>query len=130
MQQLRSTTDFFDEEVIITNSKDEKITIKRIERITELYIKNGFEFNVTSWGVITAVDNLLLNPYGVFGLTQDEAIELMSYESFILGIEFVINPENKELWYKENIFDFIETEINKKRRSITIVNEGYDNEKV
>lgn len=92
-----------------------KVEILRIERIAELYTKNRFNFEVTGWGNFEHAENPAENPWGVWGLSLDEALELIRYESFILGCEFSDDSLESEAWYTKNIFNPLEAQIRKSR---------------
>lgn len=119
-QDIRDITSFLTETVKVIDEFKNTTEITRLERVTELYVKNHFDFDVKGWGIIESADPKV-NPYGAFGLNIDEALELIRYESFILGILYVANPEKTEDWMKSNVFDKMEAELKLKREKMELL---------
>ena len=116
-KQKPSIEAFLAETVDVIDEFKNKTQITRIDRMTELYVKNSFDFHINGWGVFNDADPEI-NPYRTFGLTMDEALELIRYESFILGLVYIVDPENMEVWMKTNIFDKMEAIVKTKREEV------------
>ena len=119
-EDIRDISSFLAETVKVIDEFKNTTEITRLERVTELYVKNHFDFEVKGWGVIDFADPKV-NPYGAFGLNVDEALELVRYESFILGILYIANPLKTEDWMKSNIFDKMEAELKSKREKVELL---------
>ena len=113
----KNISTFLKEKIEVIDEFQNKTEITRLDRMTELYVKNKFDFSINGWGFVEPAD-LKINPYGAFGLDVEEAMELNKYESFILGICFVEDPENKEIWFKNNIFNKMEEMLKTKRKEV------------
>lgn len=108
---------FFEEEIEL-NDGGEIIKMSRLTRLTELFSRNGFTFEVTGWGTLTPhLQNQ--HSFNMDGLSREEAIELIKYESFILGIRYAISKtsgEEDNVWFKREIFDRFESEISRLKK--------------
>lgn len=114
-----SLEDFLNDELTIMEGEgDQKVEKQqlRIERITELVVRNRGTFEVTGWGDISGA-NPTDNPYGYYGINVNEAMEIIKTEGFILGFMDAAkkgDPDIKdEEWFQSEVFDKIEVQRNK-----------------
>lgn len=93
---------WFDEEVEIENADGSKIKISKLRRITILYIKNRGDLKVNGWGIIEPAD--ANNPYGVYGLSQGEALELIAFSNAIWGYALALGMHDNDDWFDNNLW--------------------------
>lgn len=80
--------------------------VSRLQRFTELIIKNGGDWTVTGWGVHRSG-----GPYGSFSLEQSEALELIFMNGLVNGF---LDCAGKEA--EDRLFQRIEVEIDRLMR--------------
>lgn len=76
-----------------------------IGRITELYIKNRGSLEVKQWGSIEPAD--FANPYGAYGLSEGEAMELIAFSNAIWGYALALGVHDDPEWFQENLWNRI-----------------------
>lgn len=84
------------------NGEEEERKTTFIHRITELYIKNRGSLEIESYGTIEPAD--FANPYGAYGLSEDEAMELIGYSNAIWGYALALGTHDDDKWFNKNLW--------------------------
>ena len=84
---------------------EEERETTNIQRITELYIKNRGNLEVTDYGIIEPAD--FGNPYGAYGLSEGEAMELVAFSNAIWGYALALGVHDDTEWFEKNLWDKI-----------------------
>lgn len=82
-----------------------------LEYLTQLVVCNWFSYNVSGWGAVQPQD--AQNPYGMYGLVQHEALQLMNYHSLIVGAMIATGHEGDDKWFFVNVSDKVEKQYKK-----------------
>lgn len=104
--KFKELLEYYDTEVIVMTMHGGEGKLKLIERVTQLIVKNRFSLKVDGWGIAEPADEK--NPYGAYGLSRDEALELLSFSNMIYGYSLAKGKVDDEKWYKEILWTKVE----------------------
>lgn len=91
---------------------DENNARKRYEILAELFCRNRFSMTVDGWGIYQDA-HAKENPYGSWGLSQDQGISLMRYAAFLEGAFTMMEPPFLRDAIGISVLDLLDAEIEK-----------------